>query len=81
MEGSELRNLVKQLVQEVLKEMELTQGKAFNVRGTVSNLNADGTVDVATAAGVTLTGVGTPRTLVKGSIVTVITADGKKVAI
>ena len=79
-ETSRIRELVKKLIVEVLNDMETVEGKTFNKQGVVSSVNSDFTVNVQTADGL-FPNVGTPRRMVKGENVVVITADGKKVAV
>ena len=82
MQGSELRAIIKELILEVIQEQQATQNKLPNVQGVVSSLDSDGTVTVTTNFGLTLTGVRTPRKLIKNDIVLVITTvDGIQVAL
>jgi hypothetical protein len=80
MEGSEIRELIKGIIREVDQESALAGAQTPNVQGTVVSVGSDGTVSVSTSLGV-FQGIGSPRSLIVGEEVVIITADGQKVAL
>ena len=79
-QGSKLRDLVKQIAQEVIAEMQNDTNNADPIAGVISAVNDDGTVAVSTANGI-FQSVGTPTVRTLGEQVVVVTADGQKVAL
>ncbi len=79
-EGSRLRTAVQRLVREELKKIQQISDSPDAEIGTISSVNDDGTVSVDTASG-SHQNVGTPVSRVMGQQVTVISADGQKVAV
>ena len=77
---SPLRRRIADIVREVLAEQQQATMNADPEQGTIIAVNDDGTVNVQTSTN-TYTGVGVPTTLTKGTQVTVITADGQRVAV
>lgn len=78
--GSPLRIALSNLIKEVLSEIQSSTVSADPEEGTVISVNDDSTVNVQTSSSM-YSSVGTPIVLTIGALVTVITADGKKVAI
>lgn len=75
-----LKPLIVQLIKETIDEHYLITGQAPNEQGNVSAVNDDGTVDVQTPSGC-YSGCGTTKTRILGETVTLVTADGQRIAI
>lgn len=77
MEGSELRELVKKLIQDTISQQQIGVTTPVTA-GVVSAVHADGSMDVITLSG-TLSGVTSPRTVspVQQEQVTVISVGGR----
>ena len=78
MEGSELREAIKQIIADIIQQNQIANIPPL--AGQVTSINADGTVDVTTAVGV-IAGVSTPRALVMDEQVVVITGGGRQIAV
>jgi hypothetical protein len=78
---SELTDLIKQLVQEVLDEQAAVNKQVPNMQGAITAVNSDGTVDVQASDGTVYSACGTPKVRNLGEIVILVTADGKRIAV
>ncbi len=80
-EGTQLRDAVKALIQQTIREMNVVNNSPQPTQGQVININSDGTVDVQTAAGV-LPRCGTSQVRTLNERVTVVTTvEGKQIAL
>ena len=80
MEGSEIRDQIKRLVLETMQEMQITNGIFPVLAGIVIEANGDQTVTVG-AAGVLFENVSSPRQLVRGQQVLILSVSGVTVAL
>ena len=80
-EGTQLRDVVKQLIRQTIQEMNVVNNTPQPLQGQVIAINSDGTVDVQTGSGV-FPSCGTSQVRTLNERVTLVTTtEGKRIAL